>query len=104
MDPIVCIPHETAFVEAARRRDVSAAPTCTPSTIGWPPIGKKKAAVAVAHSILVIAWHLLANDCDYTDLGSEHFTRNADPEARTRYLVRQLEALGHKVTVEPAAA
>ena len=54
---------------------------------------------AVGHSILVIAWHLLANDCDYADLGSEHLTRHHDPEARARYLVRRLEALGHKVTV-----
>ena len=66
--------------------------------------GQTRAVFAVGHSILVIAWHLLANDCDYTDLGAEHFTRNADPEARKHYLIRQLEALGHKVTVEPAAA
>ena len=32
-------------------------------------IGKNKAAVAVSHSILVIAWDLLTNNCDYTDLG-----------------------------------
>ena len=59
---------------------------------------------AVGHSILVIAWHLLANDCDYADLGTEHFSRHTDPEARKRYLIRQLEALGHTVTVEPSAA
>ena len=66
--------------------------------------GQTRAVFAVGHSILVIAWHLLASNCDYADLGAEHFTRNADPEARKRYLIRQLEALGHKVTVEPAAA
>ncbi len=66
--------------------------------------GQTRAVFAVGHSILVIAWHLLANNVDYADLGAEHFTRNADPEARARYLVRQLEALGHKVSVEPAAA
>src|SRR5215218_7012185 len=38
-------------------------------------IGKKKAAVAVGHSILVIAWHLLADDCDYQDLGGDYFVR-----------------------------
>jgi transposase len=38
-------------------------------------IGKKKAAMAVGHSILVIAWHLLAYDCDDQDLGSEFFVR-----------------------------
>jgi hypothetical protein len=38
-------------------------------------IGKKKAAVAVGHSILVIAWHLLTDDCDYQDLGGDYFVR-----------------------------
>jgi transposase len=66
--------------------------------------GQTRAVFAVGHSILVIAWHLLANDCDYTDLGTNHFDRRNDPEARKRYLIRQLEALGNKVTIEPAAA
>jgi hypothetical protein len=57
---------------------------------------------AVGHSILVIVWHLLRYDCDYQDLGSEHFNRHNDPEARKRYLVRQLEALGHTVTIDAA--
>ena len=51
-----------------------------------------------------IAWHLLANHCDSHDLGAEHFNRLTDPEARKHYLIRQLEALGHTVTVEPNAA
>ncbi|MCA1709007.1 MAG: IS110 family transposase, partial [Actinobacteria bacterium] len=38
-------------------------------------IGKKKAAVAVGHSILVICWHLLTDDADYNDLGGDYFTR-----------------------------
>lgn len=62
------------------------------------------AAFAVGHSILVIAWHLLSNDCDYQDLGGDHFARRNDSEARKRYLIRQLEALGNKVTIEPTAA
>jgi transposase len=66
--------------------------------------GQTRAVFAVGHSILVIAWHLLANDCDYQDLGSEHFNRHNDPEARRRYLVRQLEALGHTVTLDSSAA
>src|SRR5215218_7538770 len=40
-------------------------------------IGRKKAVVAVGHSILVIAWHLLANDCDYQDLGGDWFNRRS---------------------------
>ena len=66
-------------------------------------IGKKKAAVAVGHSILVIAWHLLANDCDYADLGGDFFARRDSDRARQR-AVAQLQALGYRVTLEPLAA
>lgn len=68
-----------------------------------PRIGKKKAAVAVAHTILVIAYHLLAEEVDYQELGGDYFAKRFNPEQRTRHLVRQLEALGHTVTLEPAA-
>jgi transposase len=64
--------------------------------------GDNKAIFAVGHSILVIVWHLLANGCDYEDLGGDYFARRTDAEARTRYLIRQLHALGHQVTLEPA--
>jgi transposase len=66
-------------------------------------IGKKKAAVAVGHSILVIAWHLLANDCDYHDLGGDWFVRRNDHDHRKTNLVKQLQALGYSVTLQPAA-
>ena len=66
--------------------------------------GQTRAVFAVGHSILVIAWQLLAHNCDYQDLGGDHFVRYTDAEARKRHLIRQLESLGHKVTVEPAAA
>ena len=66
-------------------------------------IGKKKAAIAVGHSILVIAWHLLANDCDYQDLGGDYFTQRDNDRQRQRALA-QLQALGYRVTLEPAAA
>lgn len=66
-------------------------------------IGKDKAAVAVAHSILVIAYHVIDRGIDYTDLGGDYFTRRVDPERRARHLVRQLEALGHTVTLSAAA-
>jgi transposase len=66
-------------------------------------IGKKKAAVAVGHSILVIAWHLLANDCDYADLGGDFFVRRDSDRARQR-AVAQLQALGYRVALEPLAA
>jgi len=66
-------------------------------------IGKKKATVAVSHSILVIAWHVLANGVDYHDLGQDWFTRGTDPERRKAQLVRQLQGLGYAVTLRPAA-
>jgi transposase len=65
-------------------------------------IGKKKAAVAVGHSILVIAWHLLTDDCDYQDLGGDYFIRRDTDRARQR-AVAQLQALGYEVTLQPAA-
>lgn len=64
--------------------------------------GKKRAAVAVGHSILVIAYYLLTRHETYRDLGSQYFDKR-DQEAVTRRLVRRLERLGHKVTIEPAA-
>ena len=66
-------------------------------------IGKKKAAVAVGHSILVIAWYLLADDCDYQDLGGDYFIRRDTDRARQR-AVAQLQALGYRVVLEPVAA
>ena len=66
--------------------------------------GPGRAAVAVGHSILVIAWHLLSTGELYTDLGGDYFDRRRTSTAHQRRLVAQLEAMGHKVTLEPAAA
>jgi transposase len=66
--------------------------------------GPKKAALAVAHSILVIAWHLLTSGEPYTDLGADYFVRRQTHQAYRDRLVRQLERMGHKVTLEPTAA
>jgi transposase len=63
-------------------------------------IGKKKAAVAVGHSILVISWHLLTDDCDYDDLGGDYFTRRADPDRHRDRLIHQLHSLGYRVTLD----
>ena len=68
--------------------------------------GKKnenKAVFALAHTLIVIIWHVLTHGCDYEDLGGDYLERRNDANARRRYLVRQLEALGHQVTLEPAA-
>jgi transposase len=66
-------------------------------------IGRKKAALAVGHSILVICWHLLSNDCDYSDLGGDYFTRRTNPDRRRDHLIGQLHELGYAVTLRPVA-
>ncbi|MGH3099853.1 MAG: IS110 family transposase [Thermoleophilia bacterium] len=66
--------------------------------------GKKKAIVGVGRSILVIIWHLLADpDTRFHDLGADHYDRHVNTRAKRRNHVRQLEALGYSVTLEPAA-
>jgi transposase len=66
--------------------------------------GPQRATVAVGHSILVIAWHLLTTGEPYNDLGGDYFDRRKNSTARQRRLVAQLEAMGHHVTLEPTAA
>jgi transposase len=66
-------------------------------------IGKKKAAVAVGHSILIVAWHLLTNSCDYADLGGDYFVKRDADRARQQ-AVSRLEALGFMVTLQPMVA
>jgi transposase len=66
--------------------------------------GKKKAIVAVGRSILVIAWHLLADpEAHYQDLGADFYDTRISASRQRRTHVKQLEALGYKVTLEPAA-
>jgi len=66
--------------------------------------GKKKAIVAVGRSILVIVWHLLGDDnAHFHDLGSDYYDSRINPERKKRNHIRELEALGFKVTLEPAA-
>jgi len=63
--------------------------------------GPGKATMAVAHSVLVIAYHVLDQGVPYQELGDDYFQRRHSPEHYQRQLVRQLERLGHKVTLEP---
>jgi transposase len=67
-------------------------------------IGKNKATLAVAHSILVICWHLLTNTTDYDDLGGDYFTRRTDNDKRRDQLIRQLQDLGYAVALTNLAA
>jgi transposase len=66
-------------------------------------IAKKKAIIVVAHALLVIIWHVLATGQPYDELGEDYFTRRLDPERETRRLIAKLEALGHTVSLQPAA-
>jgi transposase len=68
--------------------------------------GKKKAIVAVAHSILVIAYHLIQRKEPYRELGGNYFDQH-NPEAVSKRLVKRLEKLGYQVSLqqlEPASA
>lgn len=64
--------------------------------------GAKRAVVAVGHTILVIAYHLLKHQTPYADLGANYFDER-DKMAILRRSVKRLEKLDYKVSVEPAA-
>jgi transposase len=66
-------------------------------------IGRNKAALAVAHSILLAIYRLLKDGVDYNDLGPEHFAKRVR-EQTARRLTRRLEHLGYQVTVLPVAS
>ena len=66
-------------------------------------LGHPKARKAVEHSILVAAFHILEGGVPYADLGADWF-RKRRPDAHARRLARQIEALGYRVTIEPAEA
>jgi transposase len=64
--------------------------------------GHKKAGVAVAHTILVIVYHMLKDRVPYQEVGAAYLDQR-DREQATRRYVKQLERLGHRVILEPAA-
>jgi transposase len=61
--------------------------------------GPNKAAVAVAHSLIELVWHLLSTGEEFKDLGDDYYKTRQDPERQARRLVAQLEDLGYTVTV-----
>jgi transposase len=63
--------------------------------------GKRRAVMAVAHSILVIIYHILRDKKPYEELGADYFER-VDTERVQRYYVQRLEQLGYKVELAPA--
>ena len=62
--------------------------------------GKKRAIVALGHTLLTIAYYVLKRQTTYVELGAD-FLDHLDPDRLTRQLVKRLEKLGHKVTLEP---
>jgi transposase len=66
--------------------------------------GPNKATVAVANSILGVAWHLLTNGALYEDPGSDYFDRKNDPAREAKRLQHRIEALGFEVTIGEKAA
>jgi len=68
-----------------------------------PLLGHGKALGSVEHSLIVACWRMLATAELYREAGGDYFQR-ADPQRTIRRLVKQLEALGHTVTLEPMAA
>jgi len=66
--------------------------------------GPNKAAVAVAHSMLETAWHLLTTGALYQDPGADYFERRHDPAIEAKRLQRRIEALGFAVTISEKAA
>lgn len=87
-----------------------------PAACGWPPPSPRPSSGTAsraipentraerAHTILVIVWHLLANDQTYTDLGADYYTHREDPETRKNRPRRQLHDLGYQADLTALAA
>jgi transposase len=66
--------------------------------------GKKRAIVAIGRSILVIIWALLSDEqAQFIDLGPDYYAARNNPERKARHHIRELQALGYSVTLNPAA-
>jgi transposase len=70
------------------------------------PAAVKKAILAIAHTLLKIAYQVLKSGKPYEDLGADFYTQRESPEQRRAYLLRQLEKLspGCTITITPAQA
>lgn len=65
--------------------------------------GQQRAIIAIAHTLLVISWHLLTNETTYNELGPNYLAGNDQPERRRKQLINQLEHLGYTVQLTKAA-
>ncbi|MCX4480274.1 IS110 family transposase [Streptomyces cellulosae] len=66
--------------------------------------GKKRALVALGHTILTSIWHMLTTDAEYADLGADYFLQRTGRARQTRRLVSQLNMLGYQVSLQSAEA
>jgi hypothetical protein len=66
--------------------------------------GKRRALVAVGHSILIAAWPIISDGVTYHELGPLHFLTRINPARQTRRLVTQLQQLGYRVELNPIAS
>lgn len=79
-------------------------PSWVSGTVGSPVGAAKRAIVAVGRSILIIAWHLLSDDnAQFRDLGPDYYDSRINLNRKMRNHVRELQALGYRVTLETAA-
>lgn len=62
--------------------------------------GKKRALLAVGHSLLIVIYHVLKHNVEYRDLGPDYFDK-LEPERLRRYLVKRLQSLGYDVALSP---
>jgi transposase len=66
--------------------------------------GKNRAVVAIGRSILIIVWALLSDEeAQFIDLGPDYYASRTNPERKVRQHIRELQALGYTVTLNPAA-
>ena len=66
--------------------------------------GEQRALIAVAHTLLIICWHILAEDTIYQELGPDYLAGKDQPDRRRKQLVSQLEKLGYTVELAPVAS
>ncbi|MFI8875170.1 IS110 family RNA-guided transposase [Streptomyces sp. NPDC055243] len=66
--------------------------------------GKRRAVVALEHSILIAVWYMLTDDVPHADLGGDYFLERTGKTRATRRLVSQLNQLGYQVTLQPVEA
>jgi len=65
--------------------------------------GQQRALIAIAHTILIICWHLITDETTYTELGTDYLNGKDHTDKRRKHLIAQLEELGYTVELTTAA-